>query len=322
VRPALIALAKVAVSVVLLTVVARTFDTQGLLERFARVSAGEALIALAIALAILPVQTLRWKVVLRESGHDLPFGQALGILWIGQFFSQVLPSSVGGDALRMWYAHKSGMQPGKAIIAVVVDRAVSLLGVLLMAACGLPWLLRLLPEGAARSTLVAFIGAGAAGFVAVAALAGNPNLLPRWRVARALLAPAVLLRRILIAPGRLLPALAFSMTSSVGFCAMVYQIARALGVALEFQDCLLLFPPVMFASAIPVSVGGWGLREGAMVVAFGYANVAAADAFAMSVLFGLFMLAMGLPGVAFWLARGDAAGSLAQAGRLAKSESR
>jgi uncharacterized membrane protein YbhN (UPF0104 family) len=326
VKTALIALAKLAVSVILLTLVARAFDTRGLVDRFAHLSAADALIALAIAMVIMPLQALRWKVVLDESGrdgagHPFPYARALGVLWIGQFFSQVLPSSVGGDAMRMWYAHKSGMRPGDAIVTVVVDRLISLLGVLIVAACGLPWLLRVLPDGAARSAIVMIIAAGVAGFAAVVTLAGNPRWLPRWRVARALLAPAVLLRRVLLSPARLLPALAFSITGTVGFCALVYQLARALGVALDFQYCLLLFPPVMFASAIPVSIGGWGMREGAMVIAFGYAQVPAADAFAISVLFGLVLLAMSLPGIVYWLARGDAAGSLAQAERLAKSQS-
>src|SRR5262249_1096520 len=144
----------------------------------------------------------------------------------------------------------------------------------------------------------------------------------RWRFARVLLAPALLLQRVLRSPSRLLPVLAFGVAGSVGFCAVAYQLARALGIELSFAECLLLFPPVMLASAIPVSVAGWGVREGAMVVAFGFARVPAADAFAISVLFGLLAIVMSLPGVVFWLARGDAAGSLEQAKRMAQSDAR
>lgn len=315
-KPALIALAKLAVSAILIAVVVRAFDVRGALERIASAGPVDTLMALALAAAILPLQTLRWKVVLRESGHELPFARALGLVWIGQFFSQVLPSSVGGDALRMWYAHKSGMAPGPAIVTVIVDRVVSLLGILVLVAGGLPWLLRAMPEGAARTGIVVLVAAGVAGFAVVALFAADAPWLHRWRPARVLLAPWVLLRRILLAPRRLAFALASSVAGTAGFCAVVFQLGRALGLELGLADCLLLFPPVMLATAIPISVAGWGLREGAMVVVLGYVHVAAADAFALSVLFGLVVIVASLPGVAFWLARGDAAGSLSQAARF------
>jgi hypothetical protein len=56
----------------------------------------------------------------------------------------------------------------------------------------------------------------------------------------------------------------------------------------------------MLVTSLPISVAGWGVREGAMVVAFGYVNVPAESAFAMSVLFGLTMLMSGIPGSILW----------------------
>jgi len=54
-------------------------------------------------------------------------------------------------------------------------------------------------------------------------------------------------------------------------------------------------------SMIPISFGGWGVREGAMVVFFGLVGVPAADALAMSILFGLAALVAGLPGGVLWV---------------------
>ena len=53
-------------------------------------------------------------------------------------------------------------------------------------------------------------------------------------------------------------------------------------------------------TVVPVSIAGWGVREGAMVVAFGFINVPAGAAFAVSVLFGLTLAAASLPGSLFW----------------------
>jgi hypothetical protein len=52
---------------------------------------------------------------------------------------------------------------------------------------------------------------------------------------------------------------------------------------------------------IPVSIAGWGVREASMIVALSYAGVGAADAFAISVAFGLINVIAGIPGGIFWL---------------------
>ncbi len=63
----------------------------------------------------------------------------------------------------------------------------------------------------------------------------------------------------------------------------------------------MLIPLVMVASAIPISVAGWGVREGAMVAALGLVGVGEAQAFAISLLLGLMLIVAGLPGGLLWL---------------------
>jgi hypothetical protein len=68
----------------------------------------------------------------------------------------------------------------------------------------------------------------------------------------------------------------------------------------SLRDCILLVPPVILVTVVPISIAGWGVREGAMVVAFGFINVPASAAFAVSVLFGLTLAAASLPGALLW----------------------
>jgi uncharacterized membrane protein YbhN (UPF0104 family) len=51
---------------------------------------------------------------------------------------------------------------------------------------------------------------------------------------------------------------------------------------------------------IPISIAGWGVREGVMVVGFGYLGVAPEAALALSILYGLLMLVVALPGGIVW----------------------
>jgi len=80
---------------------------------------------------------------------------------------------------------------------------------------------------------------------------------------------------------------------------VVFALARGLGVDLTYWQCLVLCPPVFLLSALPISIAGWGVREGAMVVVLGYVSVPLDEAFALSVALGLTVLVGSLPGGLF-----------------------
>ena len=64
-------------------------------------------------------------------------------------------------------------------------------------------------------------------------------------------------------------------------------------------------PLVLLVTTVPVSIGGWGVREGAMVFAFGLIGVSEHSAFVLSFLFGLLVVAVSLPGGLIWLMSGE-----------------
>ena len=77
--------------------------------------------------------------------------------------------------------------------------------------------------------------------------------------------------------------------------------AAAVGVVLPFGAVLVILPLVLFTMLIPLTVGGWGLREGAAVVLFPLAGAAGAEGFAASATFGVVFLLTSLLGMALWL---------------------
>jgi len=83
-------------------------------------------------------------------------------------------------------------------------------------------------------------------------------------------------------------------------------LARGLGLPLGFADSLALVPAIMLITFFPLSVAGWGVREGAAIVLLGTAGIATDGALAVSVLFGLGLLIAGLPGLVIWLVAGRA----------------
>lgn len=65
--------------------------------------------------------------------------------------------------------------------------------------------------------------------------------------------------------------------------------------------CALFIPAVMEIAMLPISIAGWGVREGVAIVAFATLGVPAQIAFGSSVTFALVLLALGLLGGVFWL---------------------
>lgn len=293
-------LVKIAISAVLIAIVLRAFDVRGVVAQFAKVDIATVFASVAIALAIALLHTARWVAVLKANTTPLSFKTALQVVLIGHFFNQALPSSVGGDAVRVWCAYRAGLPFKSAVNTVIVDRAITLLSLLLLSAAGLPWLFDIVGDPVARWALSTVICAGVVGFAAFLALRRLPQTMTRWRAVRALLALAALARAVVFSGRYALPAIALSVASFIGFALIVYVLARGMQLDVTLLDCVLLVPPVILITVVPISIAGWGVREGAMVVAFGFINVPASAAFAVSVLFGLTLAAASLPGSLLW----------------------
>ncbi len=90
---------------------------------------------------------------------------------------------------------------------------------------------------------------------------------------------------------------------------VVQLVARAIGLDVGLLECLALVPLALLVAMLLVSIGGWGVREGAFVAAFGLVGVPACDAFGLSVIFGLAVIVAELPGGLVWLLMGASAPS-------------
>jgi len=122
----------------------------------------------------------------------------------------------------------------------------------------------------------------------------RPALAVLWRDARlALFARTVL-------PLQLLGSLALV----ASYIVVYFCCARAIGIGRPAAELLPLIPPVLLAMAIPLSVAGWGVREGAAALVWLLAGLPPAEGVAISVVYGVVVLVSSLPGAAVLLAGG------------------
>ena len=126
-RRILLSAIKILVSAALLYLALRKANFADLASRIDLVSAAWLTLAVAITFFQIFIGVLRWRIVGAECGAPLPIRQAMRYNVIGTFFNQTLPSSIGGDAVRLWLVARSGAGWRAATYSIFVDRAVGLI---------------------------------------------------------------------------------------------------------------------------------------------------------------------------------------------------
>lgn len=266
------------------------------------------LAAMLVLLVQIGIGGARWGVVMNAIGAPLGFVRSTQLFYIGVFFNQTLPSSVGGDGVRIYKVYKHGVGLRSAFNGVILERVATVVALVLLVGVTLPWFLPRLDE-----TARAMAGPGF-GVIALGAAAGLwllmrmerlPETLRRWRLVRGLGNLGVDARRVFLHLGHLLPVLAWGLVTHINISFSVFILGLGLGLEITLIDCLVLVPTVLLIMTLPISIAGWGVRETAMVGLFGLIGVPGEGALVLSVLFGLVGIATALPGGAVWLASRD-----------------
>lgn len=293
-------LLKVALSVLLLALLVRSLDLTKLAAILKTTNPWLAGLAVLVLLAVPAVSVPRWRAILACLGHALPTGVIARGLYIGAFFNQVLPSSIGGDAWRIWFCTKAGVPFGVAINSVLIERLVGLLAVLLCFGLTFPLLMQRIGDAPVRWLLWLMLAGCLFAVMGLAIIALAARRLDSVKFLR----PIASLGLALSAVGRssqvpllLGTGLLGQLVAIVGF----FVAGRSIGAPLSFLDCAVTVAPGLLVALIPVSLGGWGVREGAFVVLLGFYGVAPEQGLIVSVLFGLALLVASLPGLALWL---------------------
>jgi len=265
----------------------------------ARRLAGADPLWLAAAFIALTLQTvlsaLRWRLTAARLGIEINKRTALREYYLSQIVNQALPGGVLGDAGRAVRARAQAglMASGQAVVferlagqtAIFVVLAVAFLATLAVPG-GLDWPRWLLVPVAALIT---------GGTALVVVLWTTAHLVPgrvgRWLsmmgrpLVQALAAPEVRRWQIGLSLGT-----ALSNIAAFCFCAW------AIGSGFTVVAALALVPLILLTMLIPITISGWGLREGAAAALFPIAGATATEGLATSVAFGLIFLASVLPG--------------------------
>jgi uncharacterized protein (TIRG00374 family) len=311
--PRSLTVAKAAVGIGVLLLLGFAVDWQSSLDLI--LTAEPVWIALAVILnvAALLLSAWRWERLLRVLGPRLGLPKAIKAYWVGSLFGNVLPSTVGGDVVRIALVReRAGFARASASIAV--ERLTGL-AMLLVAA-----LLALVPPAAATmlgqqrwGLIVCFAGILASGFLLLA-FAPQPSAAAsgarvRHHVAR-LPQIARLLKTGRAFGGALLAyrhrpgALFLTLILSALFYAMLalfqWALLRAVGAKIGPLEVAVAVPLVILVNLLPISINGLGVTEGAFVVLYSRLGVPAEIALSAAILRRLVIVAITSIGLVYW----------------------
>ena len=298
---------KLAVAVGLMAFVLSRAGVDALLQTFREAEWGWVLLAIGSASVAMVINVVRWQLMLRGQGARTSLGDLIRFYLIGMFFNNVLPSRLGADVVRAYGVSLSGTSKTKSVAAVLMDRLVGAVSVLVLGMGAIVLSASRLPDIYLQLTTTVFI---ASLLVLTLMLYRNDELSsvrlrvlslldvtifgfkvrPRFEAALNALrsysrAPGVVFRGFLIS----LIANGFSMVN-------LYLYARAVRADVGVGDVATISPFILAVGLLPISPNGIGTIEATFVLLFGALGVDEHLALAIAILRRLSLLVLSLVG--------------------------
>jgi uncharacterized membrane protein YbhN (UPF0104 family) len=320
-RRHLLLLLKAAVSILLLYLSLRSVHLETVKDRLGRLD--PFWIAAALALLALQVVALaaRWREIAAACAAPLGLGPMVQMSFIATFFNQVLPSTVGGDAARIWLLARRGGGWASATYSVIIDRVVGVLVLALIVIACLPWTLELIQDTLARAVLILIGGGAVVGAIVFIAIGMLPRrLTDGFMPLRHLAQTARLAWRLCRSPRAAIVVASCSVLIHLMTVSIAWFCMKAVAAPVGFAPILFLMPPVLLVATVPISIAGWGVRESSMVVAFAYAGLSQSDGLMLSILFGATSFVVGAAGGLVWIASGLKMSAMPRAGEQALAD--
>lgn len=318
-------LVKGLVALLFISAIAKVMQGQRPAEPFTRIDLLYVGLSVLLSFGMVALSCVKWRVLLGVCGHRLPFGAMMRFYFIGYFFSNLLPSSIGGDVVRSWYCGERIGNQADAAVSVFLERFTGLLMLLFLAVFG-PLIVPGL-YGQAVVFLAVLFAVALLSLVCLFIVMRDPVDLAR-RLAdlflgwfprgRALCEPIFRmadtfhgkLRDALRVLRRRPGALAWVMLLTLAFylltwlnIAIAFQAFSVPVGSPEWRGILAVTAVAMLAGVLPIApLGAFGLLEFSYVTYFSKVGFAKADTLAMGILLRMKVVMLGIIGVCFYLA--------------------
>jgi uncharacterized protein (TIRG00374 family) len=259
-------------------------------------------IFLAIFVTMLQTVILawRWYRIIGFLNGRLEAKIAVRLSFLGVFMNQVLPSSIGGDVFRVWGAHRNGLKNGVGFTSVIIDRVTGLLSLSLVVTLAAILVWQKLDDQVLRLSIVCSGPVILCAIVLSSVISLDKLTFLNHHIIRLLSQLSDGLRNLLSSFSHINETLLLGVLASLVGLFAVFVLQQGVGIDLPFTVNVALVGAVTLLSAIPISIGGWGVREVSMVTLFGMVGVSSDNALMLSMLYGIVLIVAAMPGGFLW----------------------
>lgn len=283
-------------TLVLLALTAWWVDVEAVGRTLARARLWPLAVAWLVSVPLMVTLAGRWHFTARRMGIEITLGAAVREYYVSLLLNQVIPGGVAGDvgrAIRVGQHNPDAR--GAAARSVVLERVSGQVALWLVVLVGLG--LWGAEAGARMALTVLGIAAGIGALVVL--LVRIPALSKTW-VGRWWSTLTREAREAFVDRGAWLVQLGLSLLSVAGLIAMYAACVAAVGAEVRVVQLLFIAPTLLAITALPLSVGGWGLREAASAALFELTGLDPTAGVAASAALGAINFMAALPGAFLW----------------------
>jgi hypothetical protein len=218
------------------------------------------------------LSTVRWKLLLPDT---LRIKKLFSLYLIGSFFNTVLPGLIGGDAVKAFYLYRVTGRGGLTVASIFMDRYIGFVMLIIICTLAFPFgysyfhnspVSWVFPFIVLIFIITSFLIFGFRFGKGIQILSELYDYFHSYRNKKSIVIKALLISAVV---------------QLSGFFA-VYILALGLGVHIPFLACLIFIPLIIMFTALPISISGIGIREGAFVLFFGLIGIRQDVAIALS----------------------------------------
>jgi glycosyltransferase 2 family protein len=252
------------------------------------------------------IMAYKWKILLAAKGVSASLNMLIIVYFKGTFIGNLLPTSLGGDAVRAYELSKMNRNMAEVVSSIIMERFLGFLSSAAMAVLVIPFLMLLFPEFPRLLLLflIFFLLFGFLLLIWILRSQGLPanlsNFLTRIRWAdkiNKISASLILYRN---QPRALALFFIWSFGEQLLPILSTFLLVLALGLSIPIYYLIPVIPLTQFFARIPISLSGLGIQEGLFITIFSLIGIKATSAFALGFASNLGNILSGLPGAFFY----------------------
>ncbi|MEM9470222.1 MAG: lysylphosphatidylglycerol synthase transmembrane domain-containing protein, partial [Pseudomonadota bacterium] len=266
---------KLIISVGIFAVVFTRLDVDELKNIVTEVNPLYWVFAVCLTLAQFFLLSLRWEILINIGVKRMSYVQSLQTTLIALLANTLFIATIGGMAVKIALSLKYGASIFKAIFATIIDRFMTLFALAFFAALTLPGLTVFMTnETYIKAAMVlSILGFALLVFTPLILLLGMELLSKIDNVKLKTHSAFRYLKFFINNQKMLIKVMAISLLAQIMYFLAIYILSHSTGIELSFLQLMTVLPIISLISSLPVSIGGWGVREGSFVYGFAILGV-------------------------------------------------